>query len=120
LRGITRRPTADWNDASKFLGLGVMLVEILSRQPIEKLCSDNDLGPDGQPNEFTNLQVIRTWLRDQERTGGISLGFRSAIGHCLRCFAAPEASVDNDDFARAAQEEIIAPLEQEMECLFSR
>jgi hypothetical protein len=120
LMGIVRRPTGDWNDASKFLGLGVLLVEILSRQPIEKLHKDGDLGPNGEPNELTNLQVIRRYLREQESAGVISLGFRSAIAHCLRCFAAPEASVDNDDFARAAQEQIIGPLEMEMDCLFSR
>jgi hypothetical protein len=110
----------DWHNASNFLGLGVMFVEILSGRPIEHFCKNDDLGPDGQRNEFTNLQIIRTWLREQERAGAISLGFRSAIGHCLRCFAAPEASVANDEFARAAQEEIIAPLEQEMACLFIR
>lgn len=106
------------SDSSKVLGLGILLVEICSGQPIESLRHPEDLGPSGEPNEITNLQAIRRWILEQENKGNLTPAFRSAISHCLKCFVDPTASLQNPDFRRTVEEQVIAPLEDEMNYLF--
>jgi hypothetical protein len=114
---IVRRQTAPGNDSSKLLALGVILLEIWNSQPIESLRKPEDLGPDNQPNEATNLLALRRWLNEGDR-GEISMGVLSAIEYCSKCFMEPNASLQDESFAKTVQEHVLAPLVEEIELLF--
>lgn len=57
--GVIRHNAYPGNDCSKLLSLGVLLMEIDSGQPIENLRLPEDLGPNNEPNELSNLQAAR-------------------------------------------------------------
>jgi hypothetical protein len=101
------------NDCSKLLALGIMLLEINHGQPIEHLRRPEDLGPNNQANELTNLQAAKRWLIDQKDKGNLSWAFFNAISHCLKCFVDPSASLQNEEFCRTIEEQVLAPLEDE-------
>ena len=106
------------NDCSKLLALGVLLIEINASQPLESMRLPGDLVPDSEPNELTDLQAGRRWVLEQKNKGNLTLGFSSAISHCLKCFVDPTASLQNPDFRRAVEEQVLAPLEEEFSILF--
>lgn len=106
------------NDCSKLLALGVLLIEINAGQPIESLRLPGDLIPDSEPNELTDLQASRRWVLEQKDKGNLTIGFSSAISHCLKCFVDPNASLQNLDFRKAVEEHVLAPLEEEFSFLF--
>jgi hypothetical protein len=101
------------NDSSKLLALGVMLLEICSGKPIEHLWKSGDLAPNS-PTELANLNAARRWLMEREYDGLVSFAYRRAIQHCLKCFVDPVANLDNEDFARNVKEQVLMPLEEEM------
>lgn len=115
---IAQNGSSSQSDSSKVLGLGVLLVEIVSGQPIESLRLAEDLGSDQNPNEFTDLQVVQRWISEQEDLGNLTLAFRSAISYCLKCFVG--SSLDLKDAAArvAIEENVLAPLQEEMAMLF--
>ena len=114
---LVRHDAPSWNDSSKLLALGIMLLEICYGRPIEELRKPEDLGPNNQLNEVSNLQAARRWLLEREGKGEVSFAFKSAISYCLKCFVDPTASLENDDFSRTVQEQVLAPLEEEMNFL---
>jgi hypothetical protein len=113
----TRRQNVPRNDCSKLLALGVMLVEISCSQCIEKLRKPEDLGPNNEPTELSNLNAVRRWLEQQQNMGNISFAFYSAISYCLKCFVDPTANLDNPEFSRTIEERVLAPLEEERNML---
>ena len=122
---LTREHTSDirhkpypGNDCSKLLALGVLLIEINASRPIEKLRLPGDAVPDSEPNELTDLQVSRRWILEQKNKGDLTHAFYSAISHCLKCFVDPTASLQNPDSRRAVEEQILEPLEEELNFLF--
>ena len=115
--GAMRHNAYPGNDCSKLLSLGVLLMEIDSGQPIENLRLPEDLGPNNEPNELSNLQAARRWILEQKNKGDLTFAFYSAISHCLKCFVDPTASLQNTDFRRTVEEQVLAPLEEEMNFL---
>ncbi|EER25963.1 hypothetical protein D8B26_008293 [Coccidioides posadasii str. Silveira] len=105
------------DDCSKILSLGVLLLEISCGQPIEKLRQADDLGPDNKPNELSDLNTVRRWLMTQKNKGDISFAFYSAISHCLKCYVDPASNLEDMEFARNIEEQILAPLENEQNVL---
>ena len=103
------------NDCSKLLALGV---QINASQPLESMRLPGDLVPDSEPNELTEPQAGRRWVLEQKNKGYLTLGFYSAISHCLNCFVDPTANLQNPDFRRAVEEHVLAPLEEEFSFLF--
>jgi hypothetical protein len=114
---LVRHNVFSGNDCSKLLALGTMLLEICGGQPIENLRRPEDLGPNNEPNELSNLGAARRWLLEQKRKGDISFAFYSAISHCLKCFVDPTANLENMEFARTIEEQVLAPLEEEQNVL---
>ncbi|MCJ1261436.1 hypothetical protein MMC22_001300 [Lobaria immixta] len=113
--GLIRQNPYPRNDCSKLLALGVLLMEISSSQPVENLRFEEDFGPNKEPNEMTNVQAVRRWIEEQMNKGTLTPAFYSAISHCLKCFVDPTANLQNLEFRRAVEEQVLAPLEQEME-----
>ena len=114
---LVRNNEFSGNDCSKILALGTMLLEICCGQPIENLRRPEDLGPNNEPNEFSNLSAARRWLLEQKSKGDISFAFYSAISQCLKCFVDPTANLDNRELVRIIEEQVLAPLEEEQNVL---
>lgn len=114
---LIRHHSVSENDCSKILALGIMLLEICCGQPIENLRRPEDLCPKNEPNELSNLGTARRCLLEQKGKGNISFAFYSAISHCLKCFVDPEANLDNMEFTRNMEEQVLAPLEEEQNAL---
>lgn len=102
------------NDASKLLALGVMLLEIWNKKPVEAKRKPQFFGPNNVANELTDFQTVKEWLTELDRQGYLTFGVRTAIGYCLKCFADPTASFANEAFVRSIQDEILTPLEMDM------
>ena len=94
-----------------------MLLEICCGQPIENLRRPEDLGPNNEPNELSNLSAARRWLLEQKSKEDISFAFYSAILHCLKYFADPTANLEDMEFSQTIEEQVLAPLEKEQNFL---
>ncbi|KAL0942561.1 uncharacterized protein CTRU02_200447 [Colletotrichum truncatum] len=99
------------------LALAIMLLELNFGTPIESLRHQDDLGPDGQPNMCTDLLTAQRWFNAKALKGQLSHGFKSAIKYCLQCYLDPDASFDNVEFVQSIEEQVLKPLEWEMQQL---
>ncbi|KAI9656217.1 MAG: hypothetical protein M1821_004880 [Bathelium mastoideum] len=91
------------------LSLGILLLEIYLKGPIESRWSPEDLD-EGEPNENTNLTTAIRLLQDAE--GEIYEGYRKAVRACLQ---SDIQDVDADELRRKVYQEIVWPLEQELD-----
>ena len=91
------------------LALGVLLLEVYLRSPIENSYVDEDL-IDGEPNENTNLTTALRLLDNLD--GDLYDGYKAAIQACLDCGA---ESFDSEDLRQKLYHDIVMPLEQELE-----
>lgn len=105
------------NDSSNLLALAIMLLEINSARPIESLHCNEDLGPNSEATELSNLSAARRWLIEQTSRGNVSQAFSNAITYCLQSYMNPQASFRDQNFCRAIEEQVLVPLEEEMQCL---
>lgn len=103
-------------DSSKLLALGVLLIEINASQPLENLRLPQDIVPSSEPNELTNVFTGRRWISEQKDKGNLTHAFYSAISHCLK--RDPNGDLNDPDFRRAVEEQVLAPLEKEFSFLF--
>lgn len=96
------------------LSLGILLLEINICQTIESKWSEDDL-IEGQPNENTNLTTAIRLLDALD--GEIYEDYRRAIKACLDCDRATSSkdSEDNEEFRKQLYEDIVLPLEQELD-----
>ncbi|CAI0644042.1 unnamed protein product [Colletotrichum noveboracense] len=99
------------------LALAIMLLELNFGVPIESLRQASDMGADGQPNAFTDLLTAQRWFNNKCRKGQLSHGFKSAIKFCLQCYVDPDASFENAEFTQAIEDQVLKPLESEMQQL---
>lgn len=104
------------NDSSKLLALGVLLIEINASQPFENLRLPQDIVHSSEPNELTNVLTGRRWISEQKDKGDLTHAFYSAISHCLKWDS--NGSLNDPNFRRAVEEQVLAPLEKEFSFLF--
>ncbi|KAK6501617.1 hypothetical protein TWF481_009452 [Arthrobotrys musiformis] len=114
---LARKNSGEPNDSSKVLALGIMLFEISYGIPIEELITPDDLGPNSQPTEISYLQVVRRYIMGKEGKGQFSFAFLNAISYCLQCFMNPGATLSDLTFFKTIEEQVLAPLEAEMDML---
>ncbi|KAL4887786.1 hypothetical protein BDV59DRAFT_162775 [Aspergillus ambiguus] len=105
------------NDCSNLLALAIMLLEINSARHIETLHCTEDFGPNCEVTELTDLSAARRWLGEQKNRGNVSCAFFSAIAYCLQSFVNPQALLRDQKFCKAVEEQVLAPLEEEMRFL---
>ena len=91
------------------LSLGILLLEIHLGIPIEQTYAMEDL-IDGAPNENTNLTTALRLLEGLH--GYMYEGYRAAIEACLNC---DMEAFDSEEFRQRVYEEIVSPLEQQLE-----
>ncbi|KAK6331780.1 hypothetical protein TWF718_002321 [Orbilia javanica] len=105
------------NDRSKVLALGIMLLEIYNGHPIEGLMPQDDLESKNPQSEIAYLQTAHQWIMEKADRGEISFAFLKAISYCLQCFMNPSANLSDPVFSKTIEEQVLAPLEAEMNML---
>lgn len=92
--------------------LGILLLELcfgqaLEQQPIRQ----KYLGPDGEPNDFTDFATAREWLEYVQEEGGPD--FWNAIRRCIFCAFGPRStSLADEELRQAVHDEVVKPLEE--------
>ncbi|KAF2271109.1 hypothetical protein CC78DRAFT_550067 [Lojkania enalia] len=113
--GSTKQSTLSPRKA--LLALAILLIEILSTQPIENIQTPSDLSPNlsvnDAPDDDSNHRTALRWLFQQESDGNITRGFSSAITSCLQAYINPRADFSDAEFCRSIEESVLRPLEEE-------
>ncbi|KAL9623532.1 MAG: hypothetical protein Q9160_002213 [Pyrenula sp. 1 TL-2023] len=116
------QPSSDEEDSNlsnphsypALLSLGILLLEIYLCKPIESQYSPEDL-IDDQPNENTNLTTAMRLLERLE--DDVYEDYRTAVQACLDCdrVLASDSDRDSEEFRKQVYEDIVFPLEQELD-----
>jgi hypothetical protein len=94
-----------------------MLLEINSGKPLESFRTTQDLGNNPSPDDSTDFITAHRWLLEQEAQGSLSYGFSTAITNCLQVYLNPRANCCDPEFCGHVQDNVIKPLEDEMQFL---
>lgn len=86
-----------------------MLLEIYFNQSLESFYTN---GAASMRSELSDLGVVKRWMNREK--GNLSWAFQNAISHCLRCFADPNADLNNQDFRQGVIDQILLPLQDEL------
>ncbi len=114
----TRSELESRSDRLNLLALAIMLLEINVGEPIENLREQQDMGPDGNFNAWTDLSTAQRSLETHGRRGNLACAFQGAITYCLQCYLDPGALLSNYEFARTVEERVLEPLERELQSVF--
>jgi len=99
------------------LSLGIMLLELWFATPIESRRLPSDL-VDGQPNSSTDLAVAERWVKENVNLENMPAGYWQAVSSCIYCFFQPmprDKSLENPDFREAVWQNIVVPLDRELQ-----
>jgi hypothetical protein len=102
------------------LALGILLLEIELRAGIEQSRTEEDLSPSGEVDCNTDLFTAERLL--ESNCNDVFERFRKAVDGCLKCDFVDEGastSLDDDNFRQAIYDNIVLPLEEELEIGFS-
>lgn len=100
---------ASTDDSTRLLDLGILLLEIYFNQPLESFYEGNAIA---ERSELTDLGIVKRWMTKEK--GNLSWAFQNAISHCLRCFADPNANLQDADFRQGVIEQVLLPLQDEL------
>jgi hypothetical protein len=101
------------------LALGILLLEIELRAGIEESTTEDDLSPTGEVDCNTSLFTAERLL--ESHRDDVYERFSKAIEACLKCDFVEDGaptSLDDDNFRQAVYENIVVPLEEELETGF--
>jgi hypothetical protein len=112
---IYTTPSTTHDDSINLLTLARLLLEIQSGRRIESLRQTTDLGPGARPNEATDLQTLKRWVRLEK--GNLSFAFREAVLYCMKGFADPDTDLGDLGCRAGVVEGVVVPLEEELVCL---
>jgi hypothetical protein len=100
-----------------FLSLAIMLLEINAGQTLESVRTPQDT-PSGQNLPFSpDYSIAQRWLFEQKSGGNMSIGFVTAIENSLNVYTQIRVSLTDADFCAHIQDNVIRPLEAEMQTL---
>jgi hypothetical protein len=100
---------------SNFLALAILLLELTSGKSIEHIQREEGLGNEVAGDGKVNLLVVNRWYKEKKPL--LSAGFSKAILTCLQEYLNPDASFDNLEYCSVMKENILQPLEDEMQLL---
>ncbi|KAI9756017.1 MAG: hypothetical protein M4579_004062 [Chaenotheca gracillima] len=94
--------------------LGIVLLELCFNQPLEDRRLPEDLGPDGQPNAFTDLSTARRLCTEALQERGPRFG--DAVRRCIFCSFEPRSTdLQDDAFREAVYNNVVIPLEEDLQ-----
>jgi len=97
------------NDSSTLAALGVMLLEIYYRLPVESL---DGLDISGTPP--MQVDSVHRWVMEKESKGDLTFAFAKAIRFCLECFQGPNKLILEPEFSDAVDINVLKPLQEEL------
>lgn len=99
----------DTDDNCSFLNLGIMLLEIFFREPIDSRRLQADSGPN---QSFSDLQTVRRWVQQDKEE--MPIGFYKAVSFCIGCFANTDVDLQDRNFRQTVVDQVIVPLKDEL------
>jgi hypothetical protein len=99
----------DTDDNCSFLNLGIMLLEIFFREPINSRRLQGDLGPS---QSFSDLQTAKRWLQQDKEE--MPIGFYKAVSFCIGLFASMNVDLQDNSFRQTVVDQVIIPLKGEL------
>jgi hypothetical protein len=100
------------NKNTILLALAVALLELYFGVSTEKHQGDEHEAGDASKNIWSLCAMAYEWAESEQEN--LSAAFSTAVGHCLRCFSDPGASLEDPEFLQAAVESIVLPLQDEL------
>jgi hypothetical protein len=100
---------SDTDDNCSFLNLGIMLLEIFFREPIDSRRLQGDAGPS---QSFSDLQTVRRWVQQDKEE--MPIGFYRAVSFCIGCFASTNVDLQDNSFRQTVVDQVIVPLKDEL------
>jgi hypothetical protein len=98
------------DDGAKLLKLGIMLLEIFCGQSIEDRRQEENPNANINPNDVSDVGVLRRWIKAKEKEGSLSWASKDAISHCIACFADPRADLHDSNFRQSVIDKVVVPL----------
>lgn len=115
----TASPSSPEKTAATLLALGIMLLELLFCDTLERQPFRADyLGNGGQPNDMTDFCTAMKWQKMVEQEFGDKLAH--AIESCLKCAFEPVADLSSLAFVQAVWTTVVKPLEEFLQIYSSR
>jgi len=99
----------DADDNCSFLNLGIMLLEIFFREPIDSRRLQADSGPS---QSFSDLRTVRRWVQQDKEE--MPIGFYKAVSFCIGCFASTNVDLQDRTFRQTVVDQVIVPLKDEL------
>ncbi|KAF2422208.1 hypothetical protein EJ08DRAFT_483600 [Tothia fuscella] len=92
--------------------LGVSLIELSLGRTLRSFAEEQDLGPDGQPNEVTDLSIARRLLTERIQPSE-GERYANAVNRCIHClFDGINPSLEDDAFRHAFYQGAVVPLKE--------
>jgi hypothetical protein len=116
-----RRPSSSYTPSTihkhpDLLQLGILLLEIFLKKPIEDMCKAEDLGPGGELDSDANFYTADRVYDDHD--WDVHEGYKSAVAACLRCDAPITGPpYDELEYAHYIYDNVISPLQRELKAL---
>jgi hypothetical protein len=105
----TPKPVSPTGCKEALFRLGILLLELTFNRTLESLpFREKYLGPDGTPNEYTDLCTAKDWQRQVEGECGEALS--EAIRRCIDCSFGPKADWQSEEFLEAYFGNVVDPL----------
>ena len=97
---------------ASLLSLGILVLELFFGETIEpQPFRKGFLGPNGQENEFTNLNTAQKWQDKAMEEAGAPL--YTLTRRCIHCaFGAASQDLENEELRKAVLEDVIEPLQK--------
>ena len=114
----TRQPAAPYWVRNKGLyALGIILIELCFGKLFEELQLPSDLGPNDEPNAYTECATLRRLVYgDVAQNAGIE--YANAVRRCIYFeFDQQHVSLDTKTVKEAVHREVVTPLEQTVKFL---
>jgi hypothetical protein len=93
-------------------GLGVTLIELSLGRPLRHFQTEEDLGPNGEPNFLTDLSIAqRLVMRQIHETEGAR--YANTTNRCINClFDEIDPNLEDEQFRQAFYQSTVVPLRE--------
>jgi hypothetical protein len=92
--------------------LGITLIELSLGRTLRYFQTEDDLGPDGEPNFLTDLSIAQRLVMEQvqEKEGA---RYANTVNRCINCiFDGLDASLEDEQFRQAFYQSAVVPLKE--------
>lgn len=103
---------ADDHAVLALFSLGVLLLELHYRTPLESSPYWDKHCPNGLRNEYTDMAAAREWYEDLASDPALEEGLAEPVRRCIEASFSTSADMEDKDFLRDILETAVKPLEE--------